>query len=286
MILDISLMSVTDRNTDMNASASLPVTRDLTLAYSFSLIVALLMVVASVAGLLYPSYIYPTEDLRQSFLATDVVNLFIGLPTLLVSMWFARRGRLLGLLFWPGALFVVFYNAIAYTFGLPLSVGFLLALLQATLSAYTTAGLVASIDGDTVRQRLGNAVPARVTGGALVGSGVLFFLLAINTMVNGITGKTPIPPSELGVQVADLSIIPALIIGGVQLWQRRPLGYVVGAGLLFQASMLFIGLIAFFILQPLLTTAPFALTDTIVITLMGMIIFIPFGLFLRGAASK
>jgi hypothetical protein len=72
----------------------------------------------------------------------------------------------------------------------------------------------------------------------------------------------------------------------VQLWRRQPLGYVTGAGLLFQASMLFIGLLAFFILQPVLTAAPFALTDTIVIALMSLIILIPFGLFLRGVVSR
>lgn len=100
------------------ALPSLPVTRRLTLIYVFSLITALLMAVASVAGLLYPEQIYSTEELRQSFMATDVVNLCIGLPILLGSMWFAWRGKLLGLLFWPGALFAVFYNATAYAFAL------------------------------------------------------------------------------------------------------------------------------------------------------------------------
>jgi hypothetical protein len=265
--------------------AKLPVTHRLTLVYIFSLVVALLMTVASAAGLLYPDQIYPTEELRQSFMATDVVNLCIGLPVLLGSMWFAWRGKLLGLLFWPGALFAVFYNAVGYAFGLPLNVGFILALLQATLSAYTTAGLIASIDGEAVRQRLSSTVPTRVTGGALLGAGILFFLLAMNTMISAIASETLIAESELGVQVADLFIIPALVIGGAQLWQRRPLGYVVGAGLLFQASMLFIGLIAFFILQPFLTTAPFALTDTIVIAVMSLVILVPFALFLRGVTK-
>jgi hypothetical protein len=265
---------------------TLPVTRNLRWVTIFSLVVALLMTVAAAAGLLYPDRIYPTEELQQSFVANDVVNLLIILPTLLGSIWFARRGKLLGLLFWPGALFVVFYNAIAYTFGLPLGVGFLLALAQATLSAYTTAGLVASIDGDAVRQRLSDSVPVRVTGGALAGAGLLFLVLAGSTMVNAVTGGAPIAEHELGVQVADLFIIPALVVGGVQLWRRQPLGYVTGAGLLFQASMLFIGLLAFFILQPVLTAAPFALTDTIVIALMSLIILIPFGLFLRGVVSR
>jgi hypothetical protein len=264
----------------------LPVNRSLTSVTVASLIVALLVAIASILSLAYPSLVYPEDELRQSFLANDVVNLFIVLPALVAAMAFARRGKLLGLLFWPGALFVVFYNATAYTFGLPLSAGFILALMQATLSAYTTAGLVAAIDGEAVQRRLSGSVPARIAGGALVGSGVLFLLFAISTMISAVAGTTTIAPHELGVQVADLFIIPALVVGGLQLWQRKPLGYVIGAGLLFQASMLFIGLIAFFILQPLLTTAPFALQDAIVISIMGLVIFIPFGLFLRGILSE
>ncbi len=265
---------------------SLPVTRNLTPLVISSSIIALLLAIASVLSLAYPSVIYPAEELRQSFLANDVVNLFIVLPALLVALAFARRGRLLGLLFWPGALFAVFYNATAYTFGLPLSVGFILALVQATLSAYTTAGLIATIDGEAVQRRIGDSVPTRIAGGALVGSGMLFLLFALSTMISAVAGKTTIAPHELGVQVADLFVIPALVVGGLQLWQRKPLGSVIGAGLLFQASMLFIGLIAFFILQPLLTTAPFALQDTIVISMMGLIVLIPFGLFLRGILSE
>ena len=70
------------------------------------------------------------------------------------------------------------------------------------------------------------------------------------------------------------------------LWRRNSLGYVVGLGLLFQASLLFIALILFFLLQPLLTTAPFALADTVVVFTMGLVCFIPFALFVRGVETK
>lgn len=266
--------------------AGLPVTGNLTLAYVLSLVIAVLMTSASVAGLLYPDQLYPTEELQQSFMATDVVNLFIGLPILLGSMWFARRGKLIGLLFWPRALFYVLYHYIVYAFALSLNWGFLLSLLLLTLSAYTMTCLVASIDGKAIQQRLSGNVSERIAGGALTVSGITFALLAIGTIANGIVTQTPIGESELALQVSDFIVSVAWIIGGALLWRREPLGYVVGAGLLFQASMLFVGLIAFFILQPFLTAAPFALTDTIVIALMGLIVFIPFGLFLRGAASR
>jgi len=56
--------------------------------------------------------------------------------------------------------------------------------------------------------------------------------------------------------------------------------------MLFQGSMLFIALIIFLLLQPFLTTAPLAIADIVVIFMMGLICFIPFALFVRGAMAE
>jgi hypothetical protein len=266
-------------------STSRPLTHSLTLSYVFSLLTALIMTVASVAGLIYPTRLYPTDELRQSFLANDVVNLAIGLPILLGSMWLARRGKLIGLLLWPGALFYVPYNYLVYTFALPLDVGLLFSLVLFTLATYTTIGLVAGIDGVEVQRRLRGVVPERLAGGILAGLGIAFSLLATGTMVNGLVSKAPVAGSELALQVSDFIITPAWVIGGILLWRRQPLGYVAGGGLLFQASMLFIGLIVLLLLQPLLTAAPFAPVDVVVTLVLGLICFIPFALFVRGLVS-
>jgi hypothetical protein len=69
------------------------------------------------------------------------------------------------------------------------------------------------------------------------------------------------------------------------LWRRQPLGYIAGVGLLFQASMLFVGLIAWMLLAPLMAGAPFVLVDVIVVFIMGLICFVPFGLYVRGVAK-
>ncbi len=264
----------------------LPITRDLTLAYEFSLVIALIVAVASVIGLLYQTSIYPTKELLKTFVSNDVVNLFIGLPILLGSLWLARRGKLMGLLFWPGALFYVLYNYIVYVLGMPLTLVSLLYLALVTLSAYTMYNLVVSIDGKAVQQRLTGAVPERFAGGVLIGLGTLFFLRVISVMVNALINQTPVAATELALHITDFVITPAWVIGGILLWRRQALGYVTGAGLLFQASMLFIGLIILMLLQPLLTAAPLILADVIVIFVMGLVCFIPFALFVRGVASK
>ncbi|HEX2729423.1 MAG TPA: hypothetical protein VHM16_06675, partial [Rubrobacteraceae bacterium] len=202
------------------------------------------------------------------------------------SMWLARRGKLVGLLLWPGALFFLLYNYIVYVFAMPLNVAFLLHLTLVTASVYTLIGLVAGIDGQAVRQRLAGAVPEGLAGVVLAGMGLLFFLRVIAVIVDALIRQTPIAGTELALHVSDLLITPAWIIGGVLLWRRKEFGYVTGLGLLFQASMLFIALIIFLLLQPFLTTAPFVLADVVVIIVMGLICFIPFALFARGVVSK
>jgi hypothetical protein len=228
------------------------------------------MTIASVAGLLNKSSLYPTQELLKTFVSNDVINLFIGLPILLGSMWLARRGKLIGLLCWPGALFYVLYNYIVYVLGMPLTVMSWLYLALVALSAYTMLSLVISIDGKQVRQRLSGAVPERFAGGVLIGLGTLFFLRVIGVMVNALNRDTPLAPTELALYGADSIITPVWVIGGILLWRRQPFGYVAGAGLLFQASMLFVGLLAFFILQPFVAGVPFPLEDFLVILVMGL----------------
>jgi hypothetical protein len=264
----------------------LPIRQNLALAYAVSLAIAALMAGVSIVDLRYRTAVYPTDELIRSFIPTDVVDLFFGVPLLLGSLWLARRGRLLGLLFWPGALLYVLYNFLVYVFGMPINGMYLLYLTLAVASAYALIGLVASIDGAAVQQRLAGAVPERAAGGALAGLGILFFLRVVGIVAGALFNRTPVAAAELSVMISDFFITPAWVIGGVLLWRRKPLGYVGGMGLLFQASMSFIGLIVYMILQPLITDAPFAPSGVAAVVLMGLICFIPFALFARGVVSS
>jgi hypothetical protein len=268
----------------MNTS-QLPLTKSISMAYMLSYAVAILVFAASLAGLVIPQVIYPGEDLRRAFLPNDVVNLVIGLPILLVSMALARSGKLAGLLFWPGALLYSLYNYLAYAVAMPLTLQFVAYLLLVVLCTYIIFRLVSSMDALAIQQRLGGVVPEKFGGGVLVILGVLFFLMRAGIIAQALTGEAQ-NKAEAAVAIADLMIMPLLVIGGVLLWQQKPLGYVSGAGLLFQASMLFIGLLTIFILQPFLTAEPFPLVDFGVVFVMGLICFIPFGLFWRGITKK
>jgi len=267
-------------------SGHLPVKHDLIVVYVLSLIGAILMAVVSLGGLLYPSTLYPTDELLQSFFANDVVNLLIGLPILLGSMWLVGHGKLVGLLLWPGALLYVLYTYIAYVFGIPFSLLTFVYLVLVVVSTYCVFDLLKSIDKKSVQERISEGVPARSAGGVLVVFGVLFIFRAFGMIVEASSNQTMLPSSEFGVLIADIIISMLFIAGGGLLLRRRPLGYVSGLGLLFVGSMLFIGLIMVLLLQPVLTGAPFVLVDVIVVFIMGLICFIPFGVFARKVVAS
>jgi hypothetical protein len=266
-------------------NTNLPIRFKLRLVYISSLTIAILVASASIAALLDSSTFYPTDEFLRSFVSNDVVNLVIGLPILLVSLWLTWRGKLIGLLLWPGALFFMLYNSLIYVLALPMNIIFLLHLAVVTICVYSLITLVASMDGKAIQQRLSGVVPERLGGAVLAGMGLLFFLQVINAIISALISQAQIAETDRALHTADFLITPAWIIGGVFLWKRKAFGYLTGLGLLFQASMLFVGLIVFLLLQPYLVAEPFALVDIVVVTVIGLICFLPFTLFVRGVIT-
>jgi hypothetical protein len=263
-----------------------PVTRDLTLAYGVSVLVALLMSVASVAGLLYGSHLYPASQVSGST-GTDALNLVVGLPILLGAMWFAHRGSLIGLLCWPGALFYVLYVYTFYVLEVPFNILFLPYVVLVTLSVYTTIGLVASIDGEAVRRRLSGGVPARTTGGLLILIALLFMIVDGFLIVTTLASRAPVDATTHASWIADFTVeLPALLIVGILLWRREALGYVAAPGLLLQGGMLNAGFALVLVLQALIAAAPINAPFVALAFVIGAISFIFLALFVLGAARQ
>jgi hypothetical protein len=268
-------------------STGLPVTCSLPLAYATSLIIALLALTASTAGLLYGATLYPTEEMRLVNVPTDLFTLLVALPLLLGSMWLAWRGQLLGLLCWPGVLLYMLYIYVAYAIGVPFSVLFLAYALLVALSAYTTIGLVAGIDAAAVRRRLAGAVPERLAGGILAGLAILFTMMNVADVITALASPARDHLLQFPVWIADFAVLaPAWLLGGLLLWKRRALGYLSGAGLLLVGSMLFAGVIVALACPAFYTGSALDLNGMVFILVMGLICFVPFGLYARGIVKS
>ena len=247
-----------------------------------SLIITAVMTFISLAGFLLPASIYPSQALQESFKSNDLVNLIVGVPILLGSLWLVRRGQLLGLLFWSGALMYVVYNYISYMVAMPLNWSYLLYFILVLGSLFTFLYFIHSVDRELIQQRLSGHVYEKLSGGVLVGLGVAFFFRALNIIAGSIMSGTAVPTTDLSVLISDIVLSLAWIISGVLLWERKAVGYVSGGALLFQGATLFVGLILFLLLNPLLMRIPFDLAAVIIILFMSVICNIPFGLFVRG----
>ncbi len=269
-------------NAPLSRPADLPVRRSLTSAYVSSCTVGILALVASVAGLVLRSAVYPTDALARAFVPNDVANLLIGLPLLVGSTLLAWRGRLAGLLAWPGALLYVLYTYAAYAIAVPVGPATVVYAALLVSSAYALIHVVTSIDGRSVKTSLGNQVSERLTGGILAGLGALFLVRSGSVIADAAVGGAAVAPTDLAVGIADFLVSPVWVIGGVLLWRRQALGYVLGLGLLVGLSLLFVALVALMLVQPMLSAAPLLLVDVAVVLVMGLICFVPCGLFARG----
>jgi hypothetical protein len=268
-------------------SSQLPIKRDLSLAYAASIGVALVMTVASVAGLIRGTTFYPMTDMKlfPLFVGQDALNLIVGLPLLLGSMWLARRGSLIGLLLWPGSLFYVAYDYGYYVLGAPINWFFLAYIGLVTVSMYAAIAVVVSIDADTIRGRFSGSVPRRAVGGSLAGLAVLFTTLWTALNVSALASGTPLDDVARVVTIMDLTLqLPALFVGGILLWRGASIAYVVAPGLLLQAAAYLAGLSAITVLQEVLIEVPIdpvAVAPGFVVAAIGLVFI---GAFVRGGA--
>jgi hypothetical protein len=211
--------------------------RDLNPAYVSSLVMALGIALVCVVGSVWSAKsLYADSQLVLISRGADAANLVLLLPILLGSMWLARRGSLFGLLLWPGALFYALYAYLPYLVGAPFSWLFFVYVALVTLSAFTVIGILASVDTEDVRRRLAGA-PARGAGAALVVISLAAYAGLTATAV-GALGDPTREAATRPLAVADWALgTPVLLLGGVLLWLRVPLGYVAASGLLLVSGL-------------------------------------------------
>ena len=273
------------KNQSPHAFANLPVKKNLSQTFRLSLLLFALISAASAAGLYWSDSIYSTDELMHSFLPNDVINLLVILPAVLLSMWFALRGKLLGLLFWPGALLAVCYNYMIYLFSFPPGGVTLMYFVIVAVSAVSITLLFSSLDNDILSQQLEGVMPTRLVGGVLIGFGAAFLLRAVSILGNYLFLQAQIPQTDFALNTSDITLSGVWILGGLLVWKRKRAGYAAGMAMLMQANILFLGLLLLMLVKPALTNTSFIMVDFFIILIMELIFAIPFILLSRKVAK-
>ncbi len=177
--------------------------------------------------------------MNGSVRGTALVMLAAGLPVLIASMLAARRGSARAMLLWLGSAAYLAYNAVMLLFATPFNHLFLLYVAMLSLSIWSVAAVLHSIDIEALGRRFSPRLPARgiaIYAWAVVAANAVIWLRAVvpGMLASGSpaflkgTGLTTFP-----TYVQDLSFwLPLTAVAAWWLWQRAAWGFVVVGSML------------------------------------------------------
>ena len=219
-------------------------TRDLRFPSAITRLASALLLVSAAAGLAMGARsLYASDPMRVALVAQDAVAIVFGLPLLVISAWSARRGSARGLLCWIGALFYLayfwFFHVVGVQFGplLPAHIAIV------SIGMYGALYLFVGLDPDAVKARFTVRLKARSIAAFLMGTAAAFavaWLVLIVSRARSGAGLDTV--TRLVVAVDGVVLLPLMFFGGLWLWRRQPLGYVLAAMLLVKSVATFLTL--------------------------------------------
>jgi hypothetical protein len=202
-------------------------------------LLALDTLAAAAASLLVRDALRGPEAMIGSLQGTALVLLIVTLPILVVSAVAAGRGSAVAIVGWLGALGSIAYQAVLLLFATPFNAFFFLYVAMLSLAVWALIALWTRIDVADLAARVGRHAPVRFVAGYLVANAALFGLLWLRATVPAVLSADP--PAFLEgtgmttgpVQILDFAFtLPLLAIAAVQLWRRRPIGFVLAGAIL------------------------------------------------------
>ena len=211
-----------------------------TIILLLSVPLAILTAIASYAGIFVEStYARETTLYASQGIGQDIVNLFIVVPILLISSFYASRKSKPGLLVWSGAIFYLAYSYTIYSFGLHFNQLFILYCAILGLSFYSFVYFILSAHKVNTAELFSDKISTRSTGVFLIVIAVLFYFIWLSELIPSINQNvTPKSVIESGllinpVHVLDLAIcLPALLLTGIALIKKRSIGFLLAPAML------------------------------------------------------
>ena len=229
-------------------------------------LIAVLALLAAGVGLFYPNegslfsftavrgetvqiwgqgwYQYDTPIGALSFKAGDLITLFLAIPVLIVSFVLYRQGSLRGGLLLTGALAYFLYTYMSLGFGATYNNLFLVYVLIFSASLFGLILALTSFDVKALPAHFAGRLPHRGIGIFLVVSGIILSLIWLVLSIIPALLQSKAPPeayfyTTFMTGIVDIGIVaPALLIAGILILRRAPLGYLLASTMLVFTSIL------------------------------------------------
>lgn len=194
-------------------------------------------------------YRYDTTLMAMGFKAGDAVTLILGVPALIFSLLRYQRGSVRGGLLLAGTLTYFLYNYGSMAFGAAYNHLFLIYVALMSVSLFALILTLMSFDLAMLPAHFSSHLPRRNIGIYLIVSGVVLLLIwpSLSIIPALVEGKAPPEVWSYTTVITyaiDMGIVaPALIVVGIMLLRRNPLGYLPTATLLVFTVILGINLL-------------------------------------------
>jgi hypothetical protein len=232
----------------------------------FSFLVLLWFVASSLVNVLFPKEIYPSYGLQATLYPNDVINLFLGVVALLLCTLKAARKSRLFLPFRSAMLLFILYNAIVSVYANTNGMDIMLLLLA--IAAVLT--LVEAAEYQKLLEMELSPTNDRRYASILIVFALIFILRAVLQLFNKDTTAT-----QRGVSLADILLCSLWLANGIG-FLRNPKRCFLPAFISYiHGSLLFLSLVLYLVVQPLLLDTPFQVVDFVVISGMSLACFLP-----------
>jgi hypothetical protein len=189
-------------------------------------------------------YYYDTTLMAVGFRAGDAVTLILGIPALIFSLLSYQRGSVKGGLLLTGTLTYFLYNYGSIAFGAAYNQLFLVYIALMSASLFGLILTLMSFDLGMLPAHFSPHLPHRNIGIYSIVSGIVLLLIwpCLSIVPALVEGKAPPEVwsyTTIITYVIDMGILaPVLIVTGIMLLRRNPMGYLLTAMLLVFTVML------------------------------------------------
>lgn len=203
-------------------------------------------------------YRHMSADVAPQGIAQDYVTFFIGIPLLLLSLFYARNGSLKGRFILAGTLG---YFLVTYLFYLVMAMYSELFLIYTALLGTTFFAFILtlfSFDVNKLPTALDESAPVKTAGSFLILNAIMIALLWLGIVLPPLLDGSIIPTeaehyTTLIVQGLDLGLLlPLAVVSGILFIQKKPMGYLATPIYLVFLSILMLALVAKIIAMGLL----------------------------------
>lgn len=185
-------------------------------------------------GLFYDgAYLKETANWTAQVIAQDWINLFLGVPVLLISAFLAYRKSLIGYYAWLGSLIFILYSFVIYAFNIHYNHMFFLYVATLGLSFYLLVFSLTELDFQKIKEKFKAEWSGKGLSTLLLITGSLFYLMWLSSVAGFLkTGKLPSDLELAGlvtnpVHILDMAIfLPSAIISAILLRKKNKFGYV------------------------------------------------------------